>query len=330
LATMRYAEALRLAMTEEMERDPNVFLCGEEVAQYQGTFRVTEGMADRFKDENHGLRVLDTPISEAGIAGLVTGAAMAGLRPIAEFMTWSFAILALDQIVNHAAKILYMTNGQIKVPVVFRGPAGTGNQLSAQHSQSLEAWYAHVPGLKVVLPSTPADAKGLLKTAIRDDNPVIFMEHAGLYSQRGEVPEDPNFTVPFGVAAVRREGKDVSIITYSHAVGVCLSAAEKLWEEAGLSCEVIDLRTLLPLDMETVLRSVQKTHRAVVVQEEWKNVGFVSELASRIYESAFDDLDAPIERVGGPFVPMPYSKPLERAAIPGEEDVLSAIKRAVA
>lgn len=329
MAVMRYAEALRLAMTEEMERDPNVFICGEEVAQYQGTFRVTEGMAARFKDQNSGLRVLDTPISETGIVGLATGAAMAGLRPIAEFMTWSFAIVAMDQIVNHAAKILYMSDGACKVPLVLRGPAGTGNQLSEQHSQSLEAWYAHVPGLKVVMPSTPADAKGLLKTAIRDDNPVIFMEHAGLYAQRGEVPEDPNFTIPFGVAAVRREGSDVTIVSYSHAVGICLNAAEKMAEETGLQCEVIDLRTLVPLDMEAVLTSVRKTHRAVVVHEEWKSVGFGAELASRIYEEVFDELDAPVERVGGPFVSMPYSKPLERAAIPHEDDVIAAIKRVV-
>ncbi|HEV2472524.1 MAG TPA: alpha-ketoacid dehydrogenase subunit beta, partial [Chthonomonadales bacterium] len=187
MPTIRYMEALRLAMSEEMERDPNVFICGEEVAQYQGTFRVTEGLAAKFQAQNSGLRVLDTPISEAGIVGLATGAAMAGLRPVAEFMTWSFALVAMDQIVNHAAKIHYMSDGAVKVPVVFRGPAGTGNQLSAQHSQSLESWYAHVPGLKVVMPSTPADAKGLLKTAIRDDNPVVFMEHAGLYAQRGEV-----------------------------------------------------------------------------------------------------------------------------------------------
>ncbi len=330
MANIRYLEALRMAMNEEMERDPNVFICGEEVGQYQGTFRVTEGMYQKFQHQNHGLRVLDTPISEAGIVGLATGAAMAGLRPIAEFMTWSFALVAMDQIVNHTAKILYMSGGTVKVPVVLRGPAGTGNQLSAQHSQSLESWYAHMPGLKVVMPSTPADAKGLLKTAIRDDNPVVFMEHAGLYAQRGEVPDDPDFTIPFGVAAVRREGKDVSIITYSHAVGMCLTAAEKLAEETGLQCEVVDIRTLVPLDTETILQSVRKTHRAVVVHEEWKNVGFGAELASRIYEGAFDYLDAPVERVGGPFVPMPYSKPLERAAIPHEEDVIAAVKRVAA
>lgn len=252
MATMRYAEALRLAMTEEMERDPNVFVCGEEVGQYEGTFRVTEGLLRRFGAR----RVVDTPISEIAIAGLATGAAMAGLRPIAEFMTWSFALSAMDQIINHAAKITYMSGGRLNCPVVFRGPAGTGNQLSAQHSQSLEAWYAHVPGLKVVMPATPADAKGLLKTAIRDDSPVIFMEHAGLYAQRGEVPEDPDWTVPFGKAEVRRAGEHVTLVAYSHIVGSCLKAAEAL-EGEGISCEVVDLRTLVPLDMEAVLTSVE-------------------------------------------------------------------------
>lgn len=312
-------------MTEEMERDDNVFVCGEEVAQYQGTFRVTEGLLQRFGAR----RVVDTPISEIGIAGLATGAAMAGLRPIAEFMTWSFALSAMDQLVNHAAKITYMSGGRIHCPVVFRGPAGTGNQLSAQHSQSLEAWYSHTPGFKVALPSTPADAKGLLKSAIRDENPVIFMEHAGLYAQRGEVPEDPEFTVPFGVAAVRREGRDVTVVSYSHMVGSCLKAADALAKE-GIECEVIDLRTIVPLDMDTVVESVRKTHRAVVAQEEWRNVSVVSELASRIYEMAFDDLDAPVERVGGPDVPMPYAKNLERAAIPGDQDVIAAVKRTLA
>ncbi|HSV74174.1 MAG TPA: pyruvate dehydrogenase complex E1 component subunit beta [Chthonomonadales bacterium] len=325
MALMRYSEALRLALREEMQRDERVFICGEEVGRYQGTFRITEGLLDEFGER----RVVDTPISEIGIAGMATGAAMAGLRPIAEFMTWSFALSAMDQIVNHAAKITYMSGGRIRCPVVFRGPAGTGNQLSAQHSQSLEAWYAHTPGLKVVLPASPADAKGLLKTAIRDDNPVIFMEHAGLYAQRGEVPEDPDFTVPFGVASVVREGSDVTVAAYSLMVGKCLAAAETLAGE-GVSCEVIDLRTLVPLDMETVLTSVRKTHRAVVVQEEWRNVGFAAEVAARIAEEAFDDLDAPPLRVGGADVPMPYARNLERAAIASAEDVATAVKRAIA
>src|SRR5579871_3016587 len=224
MATMRYQQALRLAMTEEMERDPNVFLCGEEVGQYEGTYQVTRGMLEKFGPK----RVLDTPISETGIAGLATGAAMAGLRPIAEFMTWSFALEAMDQLVNHAAKITYMSGGRISCPVVFRGPAGVGTQLSAQHSQSLESWYAHTPGFKVVLPATPADAKGLLKTAIRDDNPVVFMEHAGLYGMKDEVPDDPDFTVPFGKAAIRREGGHIALISYSRGVHLCLRAADTL------------------------------------------------------------------------------------------------------
>lgn len=322
MAVMRYQEALRLAMTEEMERDANVFLCGEEIGQYQGTYRVTEGLQQKFGP----MRVLDTPISEIGIAGLATGAAMVGLRPVAEFMTWSFALSAMDQIVNHAAKITYMSGGRIRCPLVFRGPVGRGGQLSAQHSMSLESWYAHTPGLKVVAPATPADVKGLFKTAVRDDNPVIFMEHTALYPQRGEVPEDPEFTIPFGVAAVRRAGADVTVVAYSHMVGVCLKAADLLAQE-GIECEVIDLRTLVPLDMETILTSVRKTNRAVVTQEEWKNVGFAAEVAARIYEQAFDYLDAPVERVGGADVPMPYARNLERAAIPHESDVIEAVRR---
>jgi pyruvate dehydrogenase E1 component beta subunit len=311
-------------MTEEMERDPTVFVCGEEVGAYQGTFRVTEGLLDRFGP----LRVVDTPISEIAIAGLATGAAMAGLRPIAEFMTWSFALSAMDQIVNHAAKITYMSSGRITCPAVFRGPAGTGNQLSAQHSQSLESWFAHTPGLKVVLPFTPADAKGLLKTAIRDDSPVVFMEHAGLYAQRGDVPEDPDFTVPFGKAEVRREGSDVTLVAYSLMVGKCLKAATTL-EAGGVSCEVIDLRTLVPLDMDAVLASVGKTHRVVVVQEEWRNVGFAAEIAARLADVAFDELDAPIRRVGGADVPMPYARELEQTAIPGEDEIIAAVRTVV-
>ena len=325
MATMRYQQALRLAMTEEMERDPNVFICGEEVGQYQGTYRVTEGMLQKFGPK----RVVDTPISEIGIAGMATGSAMVGLRPVAEFMTWSFALEAMDQLVNHAAKITYMSGGRIQCPVVFRGPAGVGTQLSAQHSQSMESWYAHTPGFKVVMPAFPEDAKGLLKTAIRDPNPIIFMEHAGLYGFQGEVPDDPEFLVPFGKAAVRRAGKDISLVSYSRGVHMCLKAADTLAKD-GIDCEVIDLRTLVPLDMETVLTSVRKTHHAVVAQEEWKNVSFCSELSARIHEGAFDDLDAPVERVGGADVPMPYAKNLERAAIPTDSDVVAAVKRALA
>lgn len=322
MATMRYQQAVRLALTEEMERDSTVFLCGEEIGQYQGTYRVTEGMLDKFGP----MRVVDTPISEIGIAGMATGAAMAGLRPVAEFMTWSFALEAMDQLVNHAAKITYMSGGRIQCPVVFRGPAGVGTQLSAQHSQSIESWYAHTPGFKVVLPAFPSDAKGLLKTAIRDPNPVVFMEHAGLYGLQGDVPEDIDYTIPFGVAAVRREGADVTLISYSRGVHLCLKAAEALSKD-GIDCEVIDLRTLVPLDMETVVRSIHKTHHAVVVHEEWRNVGFGAEISARIHEQAFFDLDAPVERVAGADVPMPYAKNLERAAIPTDNDVIAAVKR---
>ncbi len=325
MSRMRYREAVLLALTEEMERDPNVFICGEEVGQYQGTYRVTEGLYQKFGQR----RVVDTPISEIGISGLATGAAMAGLRPVAEFMTWSFAMEAMDQLVNHAAKITYMSGGRIHCPVVFRGPAGVGTQLSAQHSHSLEAWFAHTPGFKVAMPYTASDAKGLLKTAIRDENPVIFMEHAGLYGAQGEVPDDPEFMVPFGAASILREGSDISLISYSRGVQFCMKAAEALAQE-NISCEVIDLRTLVPLDMDTLLESIGKTHHAVIVHEEWRNGGFGAELSARIHEQAFDELDAPVERVAGADVPMPYAKNLERAAIPNFEDVIAAAKRALA
>lgn len=325
MARMRYNQALRLALAEEMERDPNVFICGEDVGQYQGTYRVTEGLFQQFGPR----RVLDTPISEIGIAGLATGAAMVGLRPVAEFMTWSFALEAMDQLVNHAAKITYMSSGRIHCPVVFRGPAGVGTQLSAQHSQSLESWYAHTPGFKVVVPSTPADAKGLLKAAIRDDNPVIFMEHASLYGLAGEVPEDPDFTLPLGVASVVREGSDVTLISYLRCLHLCLKAAEML-EKENISCEVIDLRTLVPLDMDALLRSIKKTHRAVVVHDEWRNVSISAEIAARIYEQGYDELDAPVERVAGADVPMPYARNLERAAIPNENEIVAAVRRTLA
>jgi len=321
VAVITYREALRQALTEEMERDPSVFLLGEEIGRYQGTFRVTEGLLQRFGE----MRVVDTPISESGIAGMAIGAAMIGLRPVAEFMTFSFALIAVDQIVNHAAKILYMFGGQIAVPVVFRGPAGGGAQLSAQHSHSLESWYAHIPGLKVATPATPADAKGMLKTAIRDNNPVIFMEHAKLYSTRGEVP-DSDHAIPFGVADVKREGRDVTIVAYSQPVLLALHAAEKLAQE-GIECEVVDLRSLQPLDMDTILRSVSKTHRVVVVHEDHRNVGFGAEIVARIQEFAFDELDAPILRVASADVPIPYARNLERAAFPSEDDIIRAVKR---
>lgn len=320
--TMTYRDAVRQSLIDEIERDEDVFLMGEDIGRYQGTFRVTQGLFDRFKQT----RVLDTPISEPGIVGIAIGAAMTGLRPVVEMMTMSFSILALDQIINHAAKIHYMTGGQVSVPLVVRGPGGAANQLSAQHSHSLEGWYAHCPGLKVVAPSTPADARGMLKTAIRDDNPVIFTENPGLYGIKGEVPDDPDFTVPFGKAAIAREGSDVSLIAYSRMTHVCVHAAEML-EKDGISAEVVDVRSLLPLDTETIFASVRKTNRAVVVYEDWKSGGFGAEIASRIAEDCFDDLDAPVGRVGGLNVPMPYSRVLELECIPNEQNVVDAVRR---
>jgi len=323
--TITYRDALKQAMTEEIERDENVFLIGEDIGRYQGTFRVTAGLFEQFKEK----RVLDTPISEPGIVGIATGAAMMGLRPIVEMMTMSFSILALDQIINHAAKIHYMTGGQFTVPLVVRGPGGAAHQLSAQHSHSLEGWYAHVPGLKVVAPSTPQDAYGMLKTAVRDDNPVIFTENPGLYAIKGELPDDADYTVPFGKCALRNEGKDVTLIGYSRMALVALEVAEELDKE-GVSAEVIDVRSLLPLDTETIYGSVRKTHRAVVIYEDWKSGGFGTEIVTRIQEDCFDDLDAPVGRIGGLNVPMPYARNLELLCIPNKDDVLQKVRQTLA
>ncbi len=333
MAKMRYADALTLALREEMNRDESVFIIGEEVGQYLGTLQVTKG----FLAEYGANRVVDTPISEVGIIGLGIGSAMAGLRPICEMMRMDFALPAYDQIAQHAAKIRYMFGGQFKVPMVIRGPSGVGNQLSAQHSQAIEVLFAHCPGLKVVLPATPADAKGLLKSAVRDDNPVIFLETLKLYFEKAEnlekiqeglseVPEDPEYMVPLGKANVLREGKDVTIIAYSRMVIESLKAANKLAQD-GIMAEVIDLRCLLPLDMATPLASIKKTHRAVVVQEQWGLYGAGAEVSAQIAERAFYDLDAPVQRVTGAFVPMPYSKALENLATPTEDDIVTAVKR---
>lgn len=319
---MTYRDAVRQALIDELDRDDNVFLIGEDIGRYQGTFRVTAGLFQKYGAR----RVVDTPIVEPAIVGLANGAAMAGLRPVVEMMTMSFSILALDQIINHSAKIHYMTGGQISVPLVVRGPSGAANQLSAQHSHSTEGWYAHVPGLKVVAPSNARDASGLLRASIRDNNPVIFHENPGLYALKADVPEDKNFTLPFGKASIAREGKDVSLVAYSRMVHVCLAAAEKLAEE-GVSAEVVDVTSLLPLDTETIFNSVRKTHRAVVVYEDWKNGGFGAEIASRIGEECFDDLDAPVLRVGGLNVPMPYSRVLELECIPNDGDVIEAVRK---
>lgn len=315
-------EAIRATLIQEIERDANVFLMGEDIGRYQGTFRVTQGLFEQFKQK----RVLDTPISEPGIVGMATGAAMTGLRPVVEMMTMSFSILALDQIINHAAKIHYMTGGQAKVPLVIRGPGGAANQLSAQHSHSLEGWYAHCPGLKVVAPAFPEDAVGLLRTSIRDDNPVIFTENPGVYNIKSEVNMDDDFVIPFGKANVVREGKDLTLVAYSRMVHVCLAAAEKLAQD-GLDCEVVDVRSLKPLDTETIYASVRKTHRAVVVYEDWRSGGFGSEIAARISEDCFDDLDAPVGRVGGLNVPMPYARVLELECIPNEDDVIAQVHK---
>lgn len=321
MALISMREALNQAMAEEMERDESVFLMGEEVGFYQGAYKVSQGLLQRFGEK----RVIDTPIAELGFIGVGIGAAMVGLRPIVEVMTWNFSILGMDQIVNHAAKLRYMSGGQFKVPIVFRGPGGAAHQLAAQHSQALEAWYAHVPGLKVVAPSTPYDAKGLLKTSIRDDNPVIFVESEVMYGLKGEVPEE-EYLVPLGVADVKREGSDVTVIAYSKMVHVALEAAREL-EEEDISVEVVDPRTIRPLDEEAIVASVRKTNRAVIVQEGWPFSGVASEIAYRIQQACFDDLDAPVERVTGADVPMPYNKRLEHAALPDAEKVKKAIRK---
>ena len=322
MAELTYRDAVRNTLIEELDRDPDVFLIGEDIGRYQGTFRVTAGLFQKYG----GQRVVDTPITEPGIVGIATGAAMTGLRPVVEMMTMSFSILALDQIINHAAKIHYMTGGQAKVPLVVRGPGGAANQLSAQHSHSMEGWYAHVPGLKVVAPSTPACAKGLLKSAIRDDNPVIFTENPGLYGIKGEVPDGADFTIPFGKARIAKEGKDVSLICYSRMVHVCQAAAEEL-AKSGIDAEIVDVRCLLPLDTETIFTSVRKTHRAVVVYEDWKSGGFGAEIAARVGQECFDELDAPVGRVGGLNVPMPYTRVLELQCIPNEKDVVAEVQK---
>jgi len=321
MAVITMREALNQAIREELLRDENVFLMGEEVAAYDGAYKVTKGLLGEFGDQ----RVIDTPITELGFAGLGVGAAMAGLRPIVEFMTFNFSILATDQIVNSAAKMLYMSGGQFKIPIVFRGPGGSAFQVSSQHSQALESWYAYFPGLKVVMPSTPADAKGLLKSAIRDDDPVIFIEQERMYGIKGEVPEDEDFTIPLGVADIKREGTDVTIVARSLMVPIALKAAEQL-EQQGVSCEVIDPRTILPLDIDTIVESVKKTNRVVIAEESHPFCGVAAEISTEINERAFDYLDAPVRRVSGADVPMPYAKNLENLAIPGVDQIMAAVR----
>jgi pyruvate/2-oxoglutarate/acetoin dehydrogenase E1 component len=322
MAVMTYREALNVALREEMTRDPRVFVIGEEVGLYEGAYKVTQGLLKDFGPR----RVVDTPIAESGFTGVGIGAAMTGLRPVVEMMTFNFALLALDQIVNSAAKLHYMSGGQFNVPIVIRGPGGPAHQLAAQHSQSMEVYFYHVPGLKVVRPSTPADAKGLLKSAIRDENPVIFIESETLYNVKGEVPDDPDFVIPLGQAIVRREGSDVTVIAYMGMMYRAMEAAEELSKE-GISVEIVDPRTLQPMDAGTIIGSVRKTHRAVVVEAGAGFAGMGSEIAAFVTEQAFDDLDAPVERVTGASAPMPYAKNLEKAKTPTKDKIMDAVRR---
>ncbi len=321
MAVITYREALNRALREEMNRDENVFLLGEEVGEYDGAYKVSKGLLDEFGE----WRIRDTPIAENGFAGLGIGAAMAGLRPIVEFMTWNFALLAYDAIVNSAAKMLYMSGGQYNVPIVFRGPGGAALQLSAQHSQVPDPWYANIPGLKVCAPGTPADALGLLKSAIRDDDPVVFIEGELLYNVKGDVPDEEHI-VPIGVADIKREGADVTLVCHSKMVKVCSDAAETLAEEHEVEAEIVDLRTIRPLDIDTVIESVKKTNRAVVVQEGWPHSGIGAQVVDDIQREAFDYLDAPVARVSNLDVPMHYARPVEKHILPSADAVVKAAR----
>ncbi len=320
IETMTYREAVRLALREELDRDPSVFLMGEEIGVFQGSYKVTAGLYDDFGPE----RIMETPISEEGFVGAAVGAAMSGQRPVVEIMTINFILVAMDQVVNHAAKVRYMFGGKVGCPLVIRTPNGAGNQLTAQHSQSFEGWFANVPGMKVVAPATPADARGLLKAAIRDDDPVLVVENLQLYKAKGEVDTTVDGEVPIGLAHVARDGTDLTLVAHSFAVTRCLHVAEQLEAEHGISAEVIDLRSLRPLDMETVAASVAKTNHALCVEEGWASYGVTAEVAGRISSACFDDLDAPVGRVGMAEVPMPYAKSLEDAALPHEAKILTA------
>jgi pyruvate dehydrogenase E1 component beta subunit len=321
MAVVTYRDALTQALREELQRDDTVFLMGEEVAQYNGAYKVSKGLLDEFGP----MRIVDTPITELGFAGVGVGVVMVGLRPIVEFMTWNFALLAIDEVVNAAAKMLYMSGGQYKMPMVFRGPNGAALQLSAQHSQAWESWFAHIPGLKVCTPGTPADAKGLLKSAIRDDNPVVFLEGEMLYNTKGEVP-DGEHIVPIGVADLKREGDHCSVITHGKMALVAMRVADDLAKE-GINIDVVDLRTVRPIDVEAIARSVQKTNRAVVLEEGWEICGMGSQVVDFIQRECFDDLDAPVLRVHQEDLPMPYAKNLERAAKPDAGKTIAAIKK---
>ena len=321
MITQTVREALRDAMAEEMRADGNVFIMGEEVAEYQGAYKITQGLLQEFGPK----RVIDTPITEHGFAGIGAGAAMAGLRPIVEFMTWNFGMQAIDHIINSAAKTLYMSGGQMGCPIVFRGPNGAAARVGAQHSQDYSAWYSNVPGLKVIAPYTAADYKGLMKSAIRDPNPIVFLENEILYGQSFEVPQMENFTVPIGKARIARAGKDVTIVSFSIGMTYALKAAAELAKE-GIDAEVIDLRTIRPMDTDTIVRSVMKTGRCVTVEEGWAQSGVGSEIMARIMENAFDYLDAPVIRITGKDVPMPYAANLEKLALPNVGEVIAAAK----
>jgi pyruvate dehydrogenase E1 component beta subunit len=327
MPVITFRQALTDTLREEMKRDDDVFLMGEEIGIFEGSYKVTAGLLKEFGPK----RVMDTPIAEEGFVGAAIGAAMLGLRPVVEIMTINFIILAMDSIVNHAAKIHYMFGGQTAVPMVIRTPGGGGQQLAATHSQNLETWFAHVPGLKVVAPSTPYDAKGLLRASIRDNDPILFLENLALYNVKGEVPEahadGGDYVIPIGKAEVKKEGTDVTIISYSRMAAISLDVARRLEEEEGISCEVVDLRSLRPLDRETIINSVKKTNRAVILEEDWRSYGIGAELAATIQEDAFDYLDAPVLRVGSLEVPLPYSKPLELAALASADHLIEAIHK---
>lgn len=320
MPVITYRQALNDTLGEELARDPNVVLMGEEIGKFQGSYRITEGLLSEFGPK----RVVDTPIAELGFVGLATGAAMLGIRPVVEIMTINFILVAIDQVVNHASKIHYMFGGQSKVPLVIRTPSGGMGQLAATHSQSFENWFAYCPGLKVVAPSTPYDAKGLMRAAIRDDDPVIFIESLPLYDTKGEVPDNDDFTVPIGKAEVKRQGTDVTIVAYSRMTVLAMQVAQQL-EKEGVSVEVVDLRSLRPLDRPTIIESVKKTGRAIVVEEDWRSYGIGAEVASVIQEEAFDYLDAPVLRVAGLEVPLPYAEHLSRATKPNAQDLITNI-----
>ncbi|MBV9614609.1 MAG: alpha-ketoacid dehydrogenase subunit beta [Ktedonobacteraceae bacterium] len=320
MAEITFRQALNDTLREELQRDENVFLMGEEIGNFEGSYKITAGLLKEFGPR----RIVDTPIAENGFVGMATGAAMLGLRPVVEIMTINFIIMAMDEIVNHAAKIYYMFGGQCPIPLVIRTPGGGGQQLSATHSQNLETWFAHVPGLKVVAPSTPEDAKGLLRSSILDNNPVIFLENLALYNVRGEVPEG-YYTTPIGKAKVAKEGTDLTIISYSRMASVAMEVARHMQQENGLNIEVVDIRTLRPLDTETLINSVKKTNRAIIFEEDWRSYGIGAEIAATLQEEAFDYLDAPIKRIASLEVPLPYSKPLELAALTGSKQLVDAI-----